>query len=67
MGSTARTPVSLLILASCAGVIPVGVAAIRSGTNSCRGGAPAEPGTCRDFGTEPADAATPGGGATLKV
>ena len=67
MGSTARTPVSLPILASCAGVIPVGVAAMRSGTNSCRGGAPAEPGTWRDVGTEPPGAATPGGGATLKV
>ena len=67
MGSTARTPVSLLILASCAGVIPVGVAAMRSGTNSCRGGPPAEPGACRDAGTEPPGAATPGGGVTVRV
>ena len=66
MGNTARTPVSLAILASCAAVIPVGVAAIRSGTNSCRGGAPAEPGTCRDFGMDPSGAATPGGGVTVK-
>ena len=67
MGSTARTPVSLPILASCAGVILVGVAAMRSGTNSCRGGPPAEPGACRDAGTEPPGAATPGGGVTVRV
>ena len=43
-GSTARTPPSLPILASCAEVIPPGAAAMRSGTNSCRGGAPGDPG-----------------------
>ncbi len=67
MGSTARTPVSLAILTSCAAVIPAGTAAMRSGTNSCRGGAPAEPGTWREFGTEPLGAATPGGGLAVKV
>ena len=67
MGSTARTPVSLAILANCAAVIPAGTAAMRSGTNSCRGGAPAEPGTCRDSRSEPLAAATPGGGVTVRV
>src|SRR5262245_20643267 len=65
-GSTARTPASLLTLASCAALIPVGVAAIRSGTKSCRGGPPAEPGTFSDFGTDPLPAATPGGGVLVK-
>src|ERR1700683_4055320 len=80
MGSTARTPVSLPIFASSAGVIPAGTAAIRSGTNSCRGGDPAEPGVCKDLGTEAGRAeetaeappvraeaaATPTGGETVK-
>ena len=35
-GSTAATPPSFLILASCAAVIPPGAAAMRSGTSSCR-------------------------------
>ena len=35
-GSTAATPPSLRILASWAGVIPPGTAAMRSGTNCCR-------------------------------
>ena len=43
-GRTAITPPSLAILASRAAVIPPGAAAIRSGTNSCLGGAPAVPG-----------------------
>src|SRR3984957_5190926 len=38
-GSTAATPPSLRILASWAGVIPPGTAAMRSGTNCCRGAA----------------------------
>src|SRR5580704_12562332 len=38
-GSTAATPPSLRILASWAGVIPPGTAAIRSGTNCCRAAA----------------------------
>src|SRR5580704_14339839 len=42
-GSTAATPPSLRILASWAGVIPPGTAAMRSGTNCCRGAEP--PGT----------------------
>src|ERR1700685_1715075 len=80
MGSTARTPVSLPIFASSAGVIPAGTAAIRSGTNSCRGGDPAEPGVCKDLGTEAGRAeetaeappvraeaaATPTGGETVE-
>src|SRR5512146_630973 len=46
--------------------MPEGAAAIRSGTNSCRGGAPADPGAFRDDGTALGAAATPGGGATVK-
>src|SRR5215469_6576821 len=42
-GSTATTPPSLLILATWAEVIPPGTAAIRSGTNCCRGADPAGP------------------------
>src|SRR6516225_2630777 len=61
-GSTACTPLSLVILASCAGVMPLGTAAMRSGTNSCRGDAPAEPGAFTESGTESPGAATPGGG-----
>src|SRR5579859_4898311 len=38
--STAATPPSLRILASSAGVIPPAAAAIRSGTNCCRGAEP---------------------------
>ena len=58
-------------------MIPAGTAAIRSGTKSCRGGAPAEPGVVRDLGTEagradeasevrPDTVATPAGGETVK-
>ena len=43
-GSTAATPPSLRILASWAGVIPPGTAAMRSGTNCCRGAEPLDPG-----------------------
>src|SRR5271169_1804329 len=43
-GSTAATPPNLRILASWAGVIPPGTAAMRSGTNCCRGAEPADPG-----------------------
>src|ERR1700678_181509 len=43
-GSTATTPPSLVILASWAGVIPPGTAAMRSGTNCCRGAEPADTG-----------------------
>jgi len=42
-GSTAATPPSLLILATWAEVIPPGTAAMRSGTNCCRGADPAGP------------------------
>src|SRR5690349_20010776 len=80
--STARTPLSLPILASSAGVIPDGAAAMRSGTSSCRGGAPADPGGRSDPRTEPAEeeeeagadqpgeapaGATPTGGGTVIV
>src|SRR5580700_7475518 len=43
-GSTAATPPSLRILASWAGVIPPGTAAMRSGTNCCRAAELADPG-----------------------
>jgi hypothetical protein len=69
----------LPILATSAGVIPDGAAAMRSGTSSCRGGAPADPGGLSDFGTEAGEvagpekdgedpaAATPTGGLTVIV
>src|ERR1700747_775092 len=43
-GSTAATPPSLRILASWAGVIPPGTAAMRSGTNCCRAVEPVDRG-----------------------
>src|SRR5579859_5700356 len=53
--STAATPPSLRILASSAGVIPPGTAAIRSGTNCCRGAGPpaAGPEVGPEVGTVP--------------
>src|SRR6516165_2318074 len=50
-GSTATTPPSFLILATWAEVIPPGTAAIRSGTNSCRGADPSGPGDPEDPGS----------------
>ncbi len=48
-GSTAVTPPSLLILASCAAVIPPGTPAIRSGTNSRLGNASVDAGVPDDL------------------
>ena len=42
-GSTATTPLSFLILATWAELMPPGTAAIRSGTNCCRGTVPPGP------------------------
>src|SRR5580693_6695956 len=54
-GSTAATPPNLRILASRAGVIPPGTAAMRSGTNCRRDAEPADPGGPEGLalGTEP--------------
>lgn len=59
-GSTARTPLSLAILVSCAEVIPPGTAAIRSGTYNCLGAAVAagarEPDACDEAAAEMCEA-----------
>ena len=62
-GRAAWTPRSLVIAASCAEVMPLGTAAMRSGTYSCcRRQFPSEPGAVGDGAAGPPGAATPGGG-----
>ena len=65
-GSTAWTPRSLEIAASCEEVMPLGTAAMRSGTLSCRWETPPEPEAASDCAAGLPGAATPGGGVLVK-